>query len=245
MAGKESLGGGSLHDGVREEIRRRIAATVYAEGALIPSAAQLSKEFDVSIITVKRALRDLQAAGMLTAVAGKGTFVKERRRFLREIDIGMSSSEDARRRGLQLTMQLISITKERITDPALLSVDASDAPKLCIRKIVFAEGTPVMYDSTYVPADLPDEILEECGRHLVTDALKSHDIGLTTIRLIIDAAPASAAAQQAFSIPSGYPMLRRIYHQKTTRPDITVLGLVESPFDRLAVSVTLPFEGRK
>lgn len=245
MAGKETLGGGSLHEGVREEIRRRIAATVYAEGDLIPSAAQLSKEFDVSAITVKRALRDLQASGVLTAVAGKGTFVKKRRRFLRELDIGMSSSDDARRRGLQLTMRLVSITKEKISDPALLDFDASDAPKLCIRKIVSADGTPVMYDSTYVPAGLPDEILEECGRHLVTDALKNHAIALTAIRLIIDAAPASAAAQQAFSIPSGYPMLRRIYHQKTTRPDITVLGLVESPFDRLAVSVTLPFEVRK
>ncbi|TKT69442.1 GntR family transcriptional regulator [Aquamicrobium sp. LC103] len=241
MAGNEVLlNGSSLHEGVREEIRRRIAAGLYIEGEAIPSAAQLSEEFGVSAITVKRALRDLQSFGVLTAVAGKGTFVKQQRRFLRELSVGMSSTEDARRRGLKLTVDLLSITREKIVDPALLSFDHSDALKLCVRKIVYADGMPVMYDATYVSTDMPDEIVEEFSNCLVTDALQNHGVGLTDIHLIIDAAPASVPAQQAFSIPSGYPMLRRLYHQKTTRPDISVVGLVESPFDRLACSVTLP-----
>ena len=236
------LNASSLHEGVREEIRRRIAAGIYAEGEAIPSAAQFSEEFEVSAITVKRALRDLQASGVLTAVAGKGTFVKEQRRFLRELSIGKSSTEDARRRGLKLSMDLLSITREKIVDPSLLSFDASDVVKLCVRKIVYADGTPIMYDATYVSTDMPDEIVEEFSNCLVTDALQNHGVGLTDIQLIIDAAPASVAAQQAFSIPSGYPMLRRLYHQKTTKPDISVVGLVESPFDRLACSVTLPID---
>ena len=242
--GEGILNSGSLHEGVREEIRRRIAAGLYVEGDLIPSAAQLSSEFDVSAITVKRALRDLQASGVLTAVAGKGTFVKQQRRFLRELDIGMSSTEDARRRGLKLTVSPISITQEKITDPALLSFDAEGALKLCVRKIVYADGTPIMFDSTYFATDMPDAIVEEFGQKLATDALQNHGVELADIRLIIDAAPASAGAQQAFSIPSGYPMLRRLYHQTTTSPDITLVGLVESPFDRLACSITLPFDRR-
>ncbi len=69
----------SLHEGLRTEISRRIATGVYSRGEAIPSTAQLSEEFEVSPITVKRAVRDLQSAGMLTSVPGKGIFVKEQR----------------------------------------------------------------------------------------------------------------------------------------------------------------------
>lgn len=234
----------SLHEDVREKIRLRIANGTYVEGNPIPSAAQLSEEFSVSAITVKRALRDLQTSGLLTAVAGKGTFVKQQRRFLRELDVGMSSMEDARRHGQKLTMQMISITRETIKEPALLAFDNSGAVKLCIRKVVYADDVPVMYDSTYVSTDTPDAIVEECGRSLMTDSLNRNGVNLTETRLVIDAAPASSNAQEALSLPTGYPVLRRAYHQTTTNADIEIVGMVESPFDRLACTVTLPIKRR-
>ncbi|WP_256095079.1 GntR family transcriptional regulator [Paraburkholderia nodosa] len=48
----------SLHESVREELRRRIASGAYSLSP-IPSTAMLSEEFGVSSITVKRALRGL------------------------------------------------------------------------------------------------------------------------------------------------------------------------------------------
>lgn len=242
-------GANALHVGVREEIARRISEGLYAEGEPIPSAAQLSDDFGVSAITVKRALRDLQSSGVLTAVAGKGTFVKRQRRFLRELDIGMSSAEDAQRAGLSLDMELLSITKEKVTDPALLAFEPTNELGLCVRKIVSANGIAIMYDTTYVPTNTPDAIIDEFSRSLMADALRKNDISLTNIRLIIDAGPASPGSQRSFSIPSGYPVLRRLYHQRTTHPDISLVGIVESPFDRLACSISLPVDkgggGRK
>ncbi|SFD63514.1 GntR family transcriptional regulator, histidine utilization repressor [Bosea sp. CRIB-10] len=234
----------SLHEGVREEIRKRIADGTYLEGGAIPSAAQLSDEFGVSAITVKRALRDLQTSGLLTAVAGKGTFVKQQRRFLRELDVGMSSTEDARRHGQKLTMQLISITREMITDPSLRAFDKSGGIKFCIRKLACAGDLPIMYYVIYVSTTMPDSLVEEFGRSLTTDALKSINVAPTERRLVIDAAPASTYAQEAFSIPAGYPVLRRAYHQSTTNADIEIVGIIESPFDRLACSITLPIKRR-
>jgi len=230
----------ALHDEVREAIRQRIAHGTYVEGGPIPSTAQLSNEFDVSAITVKRAVRDLQSSGLLTAVPGKGTFVKTKRRFLRELDVGMSSIDDARRHGQALTMRLISMTREAITEPVLLTFDVKGGVKLCIRKIIYADAVPIMYDATYVSADTSETLLEEFGRSLITEALARNGVALSETRLIIDAAPASRQAQAALSIPLGYPVLRRAYQQTTTNKDIGIVGIVESPFDRLACSVTLP-----
>lgn len=230
----------SLHEAVREEIMNRVSSGMYAPGSAIPSTSMLSEEFGVSPITVKRALRDLQSAGSLTSIPGKGTFVKEQRRFLRELDVWMSSMDNARKLGFQPSMKLISITKEKITDPAMSVFNPPEEAMLCVRKVVSADGLPIMYDATYLLADIDSDIVDEFGERFVTDALRRHDVDVLNTRLVIDAAPASVGAQQAFSIPNGYPCLRRLYQITTTNPGITVLGVVESPFDRLACSVNLP-----
>jgi DNA-binding GntR family transcriptional regulator len=232
----------SLHEGVRAEICRRIATGIYKPGQAIASTALLGEELGVSPITVKRAVRDLQSAGVLTSVPRKGIFVKEQRRFVRELDAWHSSMDNARQLGFEPSMRLISITRERIEDPTLSVFDAPQGAQLCVRKVIYADGTPIMYDSAYVPADLPEAIVDEFGERLIIAALRRHKVEIKDLRLVIDAAPASPGAQQVFSIPSGYPMLRRLYQVKTKKPGVTVIGVVESPFDRTACSINFSAE---
>jgi DNA-binding GntR family transcriptional regulator len=229
----------SLHEIVRAEIQKRVSTQVYAPGTAIPSTSMLSEEFDVSPITIKRALRDLQSAGLLTSTPGKGTYVKEQRRFLRELDVWMSSMDNARKLGFEPTMELVSITREKINDPTMEVFNPPAEAVLCVRKLILADGVPIMYDATFLSAELDSVIVDEFAERFVTDALHRHDVDVTNTRLVIDAAPASLGAQQAFSVPNGYPVLRRLYHITTTRPGISVFGIVESPFDRLACSVNL------
>jgi DNA-binding GntR family transcriptional regulator len=222
-----------LHDTVREELRKRISRGAYQPGASIPSTASLSGEFGVSPITIKRALRDLQAAGLLIAAAGRGTFVKEQRRFLLQLDAGISSWDDAR-------VVPISITRERISDPAMSVFDPPKGAMLCVRKMIyFREELPIIYDTTYVSRDVADDIVDELGERLVSDALKRRGIKPVSTSAVIDAAPASGQAAEAFSVPSGYPMLRRLYNIETTKPGVNIFGILQSPFDRLACGLNL------
>ncbi|CDZ64582.1 GntR family transcriptional regulator [Neorhizobium galegae] len=230
----------SLHERVREELLRRVKNGIYAPGDSIPSTASLSEEFGVSAITVKRALRDLQAAGALSAVPGKGTFVKDQRRFLRELDVWMSSMDNARGLGFKPTMELVSITREKIIDSTMSVFSPPEEAMMCVRKTIFADGSPIMYDATYLSSDVSDDIVEEFGERFVTDALERHSIVILNTRLIVDAAPAMGKAEDVFGIPSGYPMLRRLYKITTSDPGVTVFGVVVSPFDRLACSINLP-----
>ena len=110
--------GTSLHDNVRQEIMRRVRAGEYAVGEALPAAGALAEEFGVSAITIKRALRDLQPLGILRSVPGLGTFVRDQRRFIRDLDFSLTSRDDALRLGVQPTIQLVSLTTEKISDPA-------------------------------------------------------------------------------------------------------------------------------
>lgn len=231
--------GTALHENVRLEIMRRVRVGEYAIGEALPSAAALAEEFGVSAITIKRALRDLQPAGILRSVPGLGTFVREQRRFIRDLDFSLTSFDDALRLGLKPAIHLVSLTREKILEPAFDVLEPPDELMLCVRKVISADGTPIMYDTSYLPRSVNDEVVDEFGEKFISDALRDHGTKFTKTKLLIDAAPASEQARQTFAIPNGYPTLRRLYRLSTTDKSFSVFGVTESPFDRLACVVEL------
>ena len=64
------------HREVFSSLRREIQAGTWKPGGRLPSEAELGSRFAVSRITVSRAVRDLQQAGLVERRAGSGTFIK-------------------------------------------------------------------------------------------------------------------------------------------------------------------------
>jgi len=229
---------GALHEKVRREIIRRVIANEYRTEEPLPSAAELAEEFGVSGITVKRALRDLQSIGILRAVPGLGTFVRETRRLIRDICFSLTSLEESHLEFKPL-IQLNSITRERIQNPAFSEFGPPTGTMLCVRKTVSSGGTPIIFDTSYLPLGSKNALIDEPGANSASEALRGQETRFRKIRMLIEAAPASEDAQKAFAIPIGYPTLRRFYHLTTCDASISVFGVAESPFDRLACTVEL------
>jgi len=59
---------------VKQHLKDGLAAGRWPPGALMPSEAELVAEFGVSRMTVNRALRELQAEGLVARTQGVGTF---------------------------------------------------------------------------------------------------------------------------------------------------------------------------
>ena len=66
-----------LYYQIREHIREKINNNEYPPNSMIPSEAELCEIYDVSRVTVRRAILDLVQEGLLTRGKGKGTFVSE------------------------------------------------------------------------------------------------------------------------------------------------------------------------
>lgn len=60
---------------VREQIRASIESQRYGPGERLPADSELASHFDTSRLTIIRALRDLEAEGLVKRRAGVGTFV--------------------------------------------------------------------------------------------------------------------------------------------------------------------------
>src|SRR4051794_36561473 len=68
--------GDSKHRKISSRLEIEIATGKYSPGSRLPSEIQLVKQFGVSRPTVARALRDLEAKGLIERRAGSGTYAK-------------------------------------------------------------------------------------------------------------------------------------------------------------------------
>ena len=90
---------------ITEQIRAKILSGELKEGEMLPSIRLLAKELRISVITTKRAYEDLEQAGFLYTLPGKGSFVAaqnpeiHREDALRQVEQHLQNAIDAARRG--------------------------------------------------------------------------------------------------------------------------------------------------
>ena len=68
-----------IYQTIKDHVLGKIQDGTWLEGAAIPSEQSLTKTFNVSRMTVNRALNELSNEGVLHRVQGSGTFVAERK----------------------------------------------------------------------------------------------------------------------------------------------------------------------
>lgn len=90
---------------ITRQIRDLILAGKLHEGDALPSIRLLAKELRISVITTKRAYEDLEAAGFIRTVPGRGSFVApqnpalHREESLKKVEAHLQDAVDAARRG--------------------------------------------------------------------------------------------------------------------------------------------------
>ncbi|WP_144512911.1 GntR family transcriptional regulator [Bacillus sp. FJAT-22090] len=66
-----------IYEQITSQIKSLILAGELQEGEAIPSMRNLAKELQISVITTKRAYEELEKAGFIYSIVGKGSFVAE------------------------------------------------------------------------------------------------------------------------------------------------------------------------
>jgi DNA-binding transcriptional regulator YhcF (GntR family) len=69
--------GRPLYQQIMERIRQYIAVGNWSQGKKLPSIRELAAAAEVSVITVKRAYRELEIEGVLVTRQGQGTWVTD------------------------------------------------------------------------------------------------------------------------------------------------------------------------
>ncbi|MGH7709123.1 MAG: GntR family transcriptional regulator [Vulcanimicrobiaceae bacterium] len=197
-----------LYIRLKRALRERIGAGLVA-GDIIPSEAQLCKEYRLSRMTVRLALSALVNEGVVVRRQGKGTFVAEPKRTEIAAYFG-SFTEEVRAQGRAGGTKLVSFEIVH-ADPrvaAKLRLN-SDEEVLKIRRVRYVDGEPVCYQVSYLArATFP----ALSGRQLARGSLYEHLEGtlgeaLADAEESVEAMRADPYRAKLLGIKAGAPLL--------------------------------------
>lgn len=100
-----------IYEQIKEQIVLDISRGVLKKDDQLPSLRQLSAQLSININTVKRALSELEAQGVIYSVAGKGIFISGN---AESQNIYLEQSLDAVKDAL-ITAKQMGASEERIT----------------------------------------------------------------------------------------------------------------------------------
>ena len=188
---------------IADDLRSRVADGTYGPGRLLPSEAELSAEFDVSRVTVRRALELLRESGLVDARQGFGWFVATnpvRQTLGRLATIEAQMSADGLRPERRILEFAFVPANRRVRE--VLGTDQV----LRVKRLNLADGEPFAVVTVWCPAEL--------GQHLSrADVERSPFYELLSERLhgavqTIGADAAEASDAVLLGIPVGSPVLR-------------------------------------
>ncbi len=92
-----------LYEQVAEQIEVAVLSGELRDGDALPSVRALARDLRISVITTTRAYAELEAAGFITTVPGKGAYVLPvdtalvREQLLRRVEDALGAAADAAR----------------------------------------------------------------------------------------------------------------------------------------------------
>ena len=191
-------------------------------GDQLQTEDRLIERFEVSRITVRRAIQNLVSRGLVEIRRGKGTFVAAPK-LTQDLKELTGFVEDMHALGRKPTARVIS--KEIVT------ADATVARQLAltkgervvrIRRVRLADGVPLSFDETYLPLDI--------GKKIITNNLKidpifsllerKYNVPLIEAEYKLDAVGAEKEVASALKVKPGSPIFRieRTSYSTASRP---------------------------
>ncbi len=206
VVGQDSL----LYSRVETVLAREIADGVLKVGDQLPTEDILIARFEVSRITIRRAIQNLVGRGLVEIRRGKGTFVAAPK-MTQELTELSGFVEDMHALGRKPTARVIS--KEVVTaDTTVASHLALTKGErvVRIRRVRLADGVPLSFDETFLPLEI--------GKKIITNNLKvepifsllerKYDIPLIEADYKLEAVAAEAEVASALRVKQGSPIFR-------------------------------------
>jgi len=147
---------------LKSELEERIRTGALSPGEALPSERRLAEMLGVSRLTVRRALDELVAGGMLTRRQGSGTYVTPR--VEQPLSVLSGFSEDMRARGMEPGSRFVRRERAQATPAEAMTLSLAPGEEVVrILRVRTADGRPMAVEHAVIPARfLPEpELVKE------------------------------------------------------------------------------------
>ena len=196
-----------LYHQLMQRLSEDIERGIYPVGSRIPPEHQLEESYKVSRVTVRRALAELTAEGLLERKQGKGTFVSTPK-ISQDLKSIHSFHDACKQNGLQCGTVVISVRETNAEAADLEELNLRDKDKVVETvRVRTADGTPVVLEKNHFSmayAYLENENLSGSLYNILRDygvepKQASHDISL---------AFATEAQAKLLDVEPGTPLMQ-------------------------------------
>jgi GntR family transcriptional regulator len=211
-----------LYSQVESVLAAEITDGSLKAGDQLPTEDSLLARFEVSRITVRRAIQNLVSRGLVEILRGRGTFVAAPK-ITQELTELSGFVEDMQALGRKPTAHLISkdivIANETVADQLALT---KGERVVRIHRVRLADDIPMSFDETYLPLEI--------GKKIITNNLKTepifalleqkYNIPLFEAEYKLEAVAATVDVSAALRVPQGSPifLIERTSYSTGGRP---------------------------
>jgi GntR family transcriptional regulator len=196
-----------LYFKILSDFKEKIFSGEWQYGFQIPSEADLAKQLEVSVITVRQAMRQLVSEGFIYRVRGKGSFVNWRGTPRQTIALHFEDRDNLSNDPLY---QLLAREKTKV--PARLAEKFGKGENAEVYKIVrvrMQDEKPIAYIMSHLPCKiaslLEDKVLTRLP--LVTAVETCSSVRFTHVSHGIRVVLSDADVARKLDLPAGAPVL--------------------------------------
>jgi GntR family transcriptional regulator len=221
---------------IAEERRGRILSGTYAAGRLLPSESELSSEFGVSRVTVRKALEILRDDALVDSRQGFGWFVAGD--TVRQPLARLATIEDQMRAsGAIPQRRVLDFAFEKAPKKVAQALGTSQV--LRVRRVTLADGEPFAIVTVWCPAELAENVSRaDVERSPFYELL---DVPLSGATQTIGADAATPEEAEVLKVPAGSPVLRCVRTTSSTDERVVLVSHHVFPAHRTEFVVDLPF----
>jgi GntR family transcriptional regulator len=201
---------GPLYARIRDELRVQIVSGTYQPHQRLPSESELINRYEVSRITVRQALGELEKEGLLFKVAGKGMFVSKPKPF-QDLARLQGFAEAMSPHGYEVYNRLVGLSFLPATAELTQRLGLAEGLLVAeLRRVRHLNREPVSFDISYLNSHLGEWLAKEdlASRDIFLILDNEYGIPLGFADLAIDAVLADAEIAELLHIAKDTPILR-------------------------------------
>ena len=202
-----------LYAQLRDALLHEIRDGGLQPGDRFPTEVSIRDRYRVSRATVRQALADLEAGGVIRKVQGLGSFVAVPK--IRHVPLLTSFSELAASQGFAPSHRVLSSSVEGVPADAADELGFAEGTRCrFLRRLLLADGDAVGLAETWLPLDVlhgHDELFDRdrLDQGSMYEVLQSEPIGLVLDRAVETISPGvvDAASAELLGCEAGTPVL--------------------------------------
>jgi GntR family transcriptional regulator len=198
-----------LYRDVAIKLRERITAGIYSPNTKLPSLNDLVEEFNVSAISVRRALRELSYEGLIYGEQGRGVFVKPKSVIHRIIvtNAERSIGDEIERAGFTPTIKELRYDRVKADDETAGRLQVTPGTKIHRhQKLILADTEPVSMHILYFTNEIAARVNLYLANTFVFRMLERARFRVHQTRFEFAALALNNDHSALFKKPAGFPM---------------------------------------